>query len=266
MTRSAEAEQWFYLRGSDEFGPVTSEELKAFLRQGELPPGVSVRRGGASDYVRANEVEELQDPENQSEPEESELSEDVSKLSPAERRRRERMKKYAGRKDEGDDPRELKALPMTQYGIFCIVGINAFMFLYTFLTNGPEAITGPSREGLLDLGADFGPKTVLEHQYWRILTAMFLHAGAAHLLFNMYVLFQFGRLMENLYGRVRFLAAYLLTRASPATQEVCWLWAASLTTDRCSGVGARRDPFSPLKNGGLIWARRARTSTPRVRM
>ncbi|MFO8015687.1 MAG: rhomboid family intramembrane serine protease [Candidatus Woesearchaeota archaeon] len=40
---------------------------------------------------------------------------------------------------------------------------------------------------------------------------MFLHAGPAHLLFNMYVLFIFGPLVEDRIGSRRFLLVYLLS-------------------------------------------------------
>jgi uncharacterized protein len=46
---------------------------------------------------------------------------------------------------------------------------------------------------------------------WIILTSMFLHGGAAHLFFNMYVLLIFGPLLESRIGSKRFLIAYFLS-------------------------------------------------------
>ncbi|HEV2087424.1 MAG TPA: rhomboid family intramembrane serine protease [Cryptosporangiaceae bacterium] len=48
-------------------------------------------------------------------------------------------------------------------------------------------------------------------EYYRLLTADFLHYGLIHIGFNMYVLWVFGRECERLLGRSRFLALYLLT-------------------------------------------------------
>jgi len=45
-------------------------------------------------------------------------------------------------------------------------------------------------------------------QPWRLVTSMFLHGGAAHLFFNMYVLLMFGPLVEQRIGPKRFLMIY----------------------------------------------------------
>ena len=47
-------------------------------------------------------------------------------------------------------------------------------------------------------------------QYWRLLTANFLHIGIVHLGFNTYALLIFGTDMERRYGHGRFLVLYLL--------------------------------------------------------
>ncbi len=62
---------------------------------------------------------------------------------------------------------------------------------------------------LLDFGAMFGP-LIAEGQYWRLFTAMFLHVGLTHLIFNGIGLIIFGRLLERLYGHYRFAIIYVL--------------------------------------------------------
>jgi len=62
---------------------------------------------------------------------------------------------------------------------------------------------------LLRFGAMFGP-LIATGEYWRFFTAMFLHAGLIHLFFNCFGLYIFGRLVEGVYGHVRFTAIYLL--------------------------------------------------------
>jgi membrane associated rhomboid family serine protease len=58
----------------------------------------------------------------------------------------------------------------------------------------------------------FAPYTLVEP--WRLVTHMFAHSAAfpfLHLLFNMFTLFLFGRVLEQLLGRVRFLALYAIS-------------------------------------------------------
>lgn len=48
-------------------------------------------------------------------------------------------------------------------------------------------------------------------EFWRLLTADFLHYGVIHIGFNMYALWIIGRQCEQLLGRWRFLTLYLLS-------------------------------------------------------
>jgi membrane associated rhomboid family serine protease len=48
-----------------------------------------------------------------------------------------------------------------------------------------------------------------KHEYWRLATSGFLHANFVHILFNMYLLWLLGQMLEPVIGSVRFSAAYL---------------------------------------------------------
>jgi membrane associated rhomboid family serine protease len=48
-------------------------------------------------------------------------------------------------------------------------------------------------------------------EWWRLITAAFLHGGVLHLLFNMYALYLFGPQLEAAFGHVRFAVLYLLS-------------------------------------------------------
>ena len=48
-------------------------------------------------------------------------------------------------------------------------------------------------------------------EYWRMLTALFLHYGPLHLIFNLYALFVIGPGLERIIGSVRTALIYLLT-------------------------------------------------------
>jgi len=69
--------------------------------------------------------------------------------------------------------------------------------------------TLPQPVELLAWGGNFLPATIA--QPWRLFTAAFLHAGAIHLAFNMWALWNMGAIAERFYGNLQFLLIYLLS-------------------------------------------------------
>jgi membrane associated rhomboid family serine protease len=55
------------------------------------------------------------------------------------------------------------------------------------------------------------PAGVATGEYYRLVTATFLHAGALHLMLNMFALAMLGPPLETALGRLRFAALYLLS-------------------------------------------------------
>ena len=53
-----------------------------------------------------------------------------------------------------------------------------------------------------------------DHEYWRIISAGFLHFGIFHLAMNCWALYNLGSLTERIYGRVSFLALYFSAMAA----------------------------------------------------
>jgi len=88
-----------------------------------------------------------------------------------------------------------------------LVGLNVLVFLITaanglslFGDNGSPIYR---RFSLISLA-------VADGQWYRLLTAAFLHYGLLHIAFNMYVLLLLGSQLERLLGRWRYLALYLV--------------------------------------------------------
>lgn len=84
---------------------------------------------------------------------------------------------------------------------FSIIGVTALVYL-------GQLVSGT---GVINALVYFPPYTEIEP--WRMLTTMLVHSQQSflHILFNMYSLYIFGRILEQAVGRGRFLALYLIS-------------------------------------------------------
>ncbi|MEU6860833.1 rhomboid family intramembrane serine protease [Glycomyces sp. NPDC046736] len=111
-----------------------------------------------------------------------------------------------------------------------LIGANVAVFIAAIISAGSLApLMSSVLTPLHQMGAEIGylppytgrgvdlfgtvvsASTVSEGAYYRMITAMFLHYGFIHLLFNMVVLYMFGRVLEHDLGPARFFAVYMLS-------------------------------------------------------
>jgi rhomboid protease GluP len=105
---------------------------------------------------------------------------------------------------------------------YVLVGINCLVFLVMVTHN--VSIWDPSPEQLLYWGADNAGNVLQHGEWWRIVTAMFVHVGWIHLLGNMWCLWNLGLLAEPLMGSAGVLAVYILTGAAGNLLSTCVNW------------------------------------------
>jgi len=95
---------------------------------------------------------------------------------------------------------------------YLLVGINCAVFL-AMLASG-LSIWGPTPDQLMHWGANNAGSVLIDGQWIRIVTAMFVHVGILHLATNMWCLWNLGLLAEPLMGSAGVLAVYILTGAA----------------------------------------------------
>src|SRR5690349_12863730 len=93
-------------------------------------------------------------------------------------------------------------------GTIILLSINLAIFLAMALSTGQLLRFGGDQ--VLRWGANFGPLT-MNGQWWRLITAIFVHIGLAHLLINMWCLYELGALTEYIYGRWSMFLLYGIT-------------------------------------------------------
>ena len=91
----------------------------------------------------------------------------------------------------------------------CTTGLMVINVLVFFLLS----LRGDTESGyfMLQYGAMYEPLVTDGHEYYRLITSLFLHFGIQHLLNNMVMLGALGYQLENEIGRIKFLLIYFIS-------------------------------------------------------
>jgi len=99
-----------------------------------------------------------------------------------------------------------------------LIAINVGMFLVTAVSaamGGASPLDNYNSPVFTELAQV--PAYVAAGEWWRLITAAFLHVGLLHLGFNMLALLVFGSELEQMLGRWRYLGLYLVSALGGAT-------------------------------------------------
>jgi len=106
---------------------------------------------------------------------------------------------------------------------YLLVGINCAVYL-AMVARG-VSFWAPLPEQLMNWGANNAGSVLIHGQWWRIVTAMFVHVGILHLATNMWCLWNLGLLAEPLMGTAGVFAVYILTGAAGNLLSTFFGWA-----------------------------------------
>jgi membrane associated rhomboid family serine protease len=93
---------------------------------------------------------------------------------------------------------------------YALIAINVIVFLIEIATGAGAAGGGLVNSSVVEHGA-LSRFTVANGDYWRLVTAGFLHAGFIHIAFNMYILYMLGQMLEPAIGSFRFTLIYFVS-------------------------------------------------------
>ena len=134
---------------------------------------------------------------------------------------------------------EIKREPVTAL----LILLNTLIFLIVEFTGGSE-----NGQHMLECGAVYAPLIIEQGQWYRMITSMFLHFGAPHLINNMLVLFVLGQRLEPVTGKMKFLLIYILGGLGGNLISLIW----DMRTGNYSlSAGASGAVFAVM--GGMIY-------------
>jgi membrane associated rhomboid family serine protease len=121
-----------------------------------------------------------------------------------------------------------------RYGVSAtnaLIAVNGAFFLFSLAAAKARGLDGNLLqwgttgtgfgEGIWLSGGYFHP-SVADGQWWRILSATFLHYGLIHIALNMFALRDLGRVAEQLFGTAKFLTVYLLAGVGSTMAISVW--------------------------------------------
>ena len=109
--------------------------------------------------------------------------------------------------------------------VFILIAINTVVYLL---------LPAGSRMWLYDFALSSYGLTQLK--IWQLVTYMFLHAGFAHIFFNMWGLYLFGSAILPILGAARFLTLYFLSGISGAVLWLALNWGSNVPIVGASGA------------------------------
>ena len=134
-------------------------------------------------------------------------------------------------------------IPHQRFVTTLILLINTGMYLATMLRTTQEGGSGfgdPSLQTLVDFGAKYPPYIFYRGEWWRLITAAYLHGGLLHIGMNSWVLFDLGPQVNQTFGTSRFLTIYTVSSVTGYLASLYWSPAVSIgaSAGLCGLIGA----------------------------
>lgn len=117
-----------------------------------------------------------------------------------------------------------------RFTTFILITVNFGLYLataiYSWKRGNPAPFVSIDARTLFDFGAKL-TEAVFAGQWWRLITAGFLHGGIFHILMNSWVLFDLGGTVEQVYGASRMIVIYVVATITGFLAS-CW-WSPGLS-------------------------------------
>jgi rhomboid protease GluP len=143
----------------------------------------------------------------------------------------------APKQSGGDSTLFAGFIPHVRFNTMIILLINFGLYMATALfsmnSGNESAFLTIDNRTLVAFGAKYNPLIVMG-EWWRLVTAGFLHGGILHILMNSWVLFDLGAQVEEFYGASRMLVIYFVGTVV-GFYASAW-WSPAISTGSSAGI------------------------------
>jgi rhomboid protease GluP len=134
-------------------------------------------------------------------------------------------------------------IPHQRFVTMIILLINTGLYLAMMLRmtqQGGSGFRDPDIQTLVDFGAKYAPYIIGRGEWWRLITAAFLHGGLLHIGMNSWVLFDLGPQVNESFGTPRFLTIYFVSSITGYLASLYWSSSVSIgaSAGLCGLIGA----------------------------
>ena len=116
-------------------------------------------------------------------------------------------------------------IPQARFTTMLIMLINTGLYVAMVIhtqSSGQGMSWDFDGQTLVEFGAKYGPLMVIRGEWWRLVTAGFVHGGILHILMNMWVLFDLGAQTEEHYGTSRYITIYFIATVTGFLASFFW--------------------------------------------
>ncbi|MEG0284775.1 MULTISPECIES: rhomboid family intramembrane serine protease [Vagococcus] len=109
--------------------------------------------------------------------------------------------------------RKWNQINRSPYFTYLFLGIQVIVFVMMELSGRKFGLLNGSQNSsvLFYFGAMSPEAIIMNHEYWRFVTPIFIHIGLTHLAINSFSLYFAGRLLEPIIGHFRFFVLYMVS-------------------------------------------------------
>src|SRR6476661_583436 len=134
-------------------------------------------------------------------------------------------------------------IPHQRFVTMLILLINTGLYVAMMLRmtqQGGSGFRDPDIQTLVDFGAKYAPYIIGRGEWWRLITAAFLHGGLLHIAMNSWVLFDLGPQVNEAFGTPRFLSIYFVSSITGYLASLYWTSSVSIgaSAGLCGLIGA----------------------------